>query len=562
MSHTDGRSTAMTWAGWGLLAALLAPLLAAIAWYPAFVTQDGPAHAYNAAILLDALAGRDGGPFAKAYRVQWVPLPNWAGHLTLAGLMAGGLSPRTADRIVMGLTLSGFAAGTLVLRRRVAGTSGSGVAAALATLLAANVMWLYGFYGYLMGAMLFGLTLAIWWAGRDRPGPAWASKLGLLLAAGYLAHPVSLGLTAVGLVVLTLATPAHDRRAWLGRAGWTAAGLLPLVPLAVVYVRIMGQGGGGGLAPVWVVLTDPFSPAAWARQLGWIDPISLGSRLALPFVGSWRRPHAAASPVLWTIVGLGLLAAATRAVRGPIWRDERRGFAALALLLLAGGVAGPDALGHNNGHFLAQRVGLLGLVSLVPWLDLGATRRSARLGRIALAVALCVQTGFVWDYARQSQARVGPIVAAGPIVGTGQRVGAVWARLRQPFRPNPLTHADCLLGPEAGNVVWGNYESAHYYFPVRVRDDVPHPPVLEFEAISIRDTPAQAQERAGDWSRLLEVHHGAIDRIVIWGDDLALETATARLYQPIGQSGPVRVYAPATPLGRRTEAMAEGALTR
>jgi hypothetical protein len=49
---------------------------------------------------------------------------------------------------------------------------------------------------------------------------------------------------------------------------------------------------------------------------------------------------------------------------------------------------------------------------------------------------------------------------------------------------------------------------------------------------------------------------------VIWGDDLALETATARLYQPIGQSGPVRVYAPATPLGRRTEAMAEGALTR
>jgi hypothetical protein len=342
---------------------------------------------------------------------------------------------------------------------------------------------------------------------------------------------------------LTVATPARDPRAWLTRAAWTAAGLLPLVPLAVVYRQIMSAGGGGGLAPVWVVLTDPASPRAWLRQLGWVDPITLGSKLALPFAQHWKRAHFVAAPVLWTLGGLAILAIVTAAGRASIRHDERRGFALLSLLLVIGGVAGPDALGHNNGHFLAQRVGLLGLVALVPWLDLSGSGRWARLGHVALGVALVVQSAFVWDYAQRSEARVGPLLASRPLVGQSQRVGAVWARPRQPFRPNPLTHADCLLGPADRNIVWGNYESAHYYFPVRVRDDVPHPPVLAFEQISIRDTPAQAADRAADWSRLLDAHHAAIDRVIIWGDDPALEAATTRWFRPIGRSGPVRVYA-------------------
>src|SRR4051812_22715310 len=42
------------WFGWLLTLFLLAPVLLAIWTIPGFITQDGPAHLYNAAILADS----------------------------------------------------------------------------------------------------------------------------------------------------------------------------------------------------------------------------------------------------------------------------------------------------------------------------------------------------------------------------------------------------------------------------------------------------------------------------------------------------------------------------
>ena len=47
-------------------------------------------------------------PYQAFYEVRWQPLPNWAGHLALAGLLFV-VSPWTADRIMMTVTLLGFA---------------------------------------------------------------------------------------------------------------------------------------------------------------------------------------------------------------------------------------------------------------------------------------------------------------------------------------------------------------------------------------------------------------------------------------------------------------------
>lgn len=521
------------------LALALAPALAAVWLVPGFVTQDGPAHLYNAHILSESFDPSS--PFRAYYEVRLDPLPNWAGHLLLAGVMAFA-SPWTADRVAMTVTLAGFAGAVLWLRVRVAGREGSTTAAILAALLGLNVVWLFGFTSFLLGACLFPITLGVWWGGRARFGPGRAAALAGLVVLGYLCHLVALGLTAVGVAVLAAATPTTGR-GLRARSIWTAVGLAPLLPLAVVYRGLTRD--GGPMAPEWGHLADPLSPASWAAQLGWADPISLGGKLVLPFVPGLARWHALFTPMLWFTAGLALLVLAT--VRGAGGRgigaivgSGRRGWVFLAALLILGGTVGPDSLGTSHGHYLPQRVALLGLAALVPVLDLASPSRTRRAGTAALAFALAVQSGLVWDYARESDRTAGLLASARDAVGTGRRVATLLVDIRGRWRANPLLHADNLLGVGTGNVIWSNYETSHYYFPIQFRPDLARPPAADLEAVAIRDDDPDA--RAAMWAELMGRSADAVDVLVVWGRDPRLDALNDRWFEPVAERGPVRVF--------------------
>lgn len=534
--------------GWLVLVLALSPPLAAVALVPGFVTQDGPAHLYNAHILRESL--RNDSPYRDTYAVRWQPLPNWAGHLALVGLMSAGVPPRAADRFLMAGTLAGFAAALLWLRGRVAGPEGLPTAALVCAMLAMNLPWLFGFTSFLIGACLFPLTLGVWWSGRRRLSVGRGLAVAGLLVAGYFAHLVSLGLTAGALVVLAVADPLPGRRR---RILGTCAALAPMIPLAALYRRQMR--GGGAVEPLWMEMKNPWSLGSWKAQLGWIDPITLGSRFLAPGVSSPRPSFLPLTPALWLALGLALLLIAARRHGDRPGSGPRRGWWILAGLLLIGGLIGPDTLGENHGNYLALRVLLLGLAALVMAVDLGRSppgsegdrsRRPARAAAVAaLAVAVALQGAFVWDYALRSQRLVDDFVQAGRLLGDRDRVGTLLLSLRQPYRSNPLLHADNLLGPGSRRVLWNNYETAHYYFPVQVRRDVPHPPPLAFERISILDDPAAAPARAAAWSSLLEAHHDRIDVVVVRGDDDPdgrLDAITARWFQPAATVGSLRLW--------------------
>lgn len=519
----------------GVLALL--PALAAIWTVPLFLTQDGPAHLYNAHILAESLVPDS--PFRDVYAVRWQPLPNWAGHLMLMGLVSI-LPPRDADRVMMTATLLGFSAAIVWLRWRVAGWRGLPGAAALAAVLGLNVTWLFGFYSFLLGACLFPLTLGVWWGGRGRWELRRALGLAGLCVLGYFCHLVSLGLTAVGLVVLAVATPGPGR---IRRLGGTAVGLAPLLPLALVYRRLTMA--GGAMQPEWSVLAHPGSWRSWVAQLGWADPISLGSKLLVPFSESRGIWGMALAPVAWLAVALVLFSVQT--LRRP--RDagaspplrERRGWAVLAALLLLGGLLGPDSFGPDHGNYLPQRVALLGLVALVPILDFEMRRWPGRLAGLSLAVAVVGQSAFVWDYAVRSDRLASAFLRAGPAVGRGQRIGTLLVGIRGGYRSNPLLHADNLLGLGTGNVVWSNYETRFYYFPVQVRPEIRHPSALEFEQVAILEGPGHARDRADRWGRLLADHHGAVDVLVVWGSDPALDALNERWFRTVYREDPMRV---------------------
>jgi hypothetical protein len=519
--------------GLAALVVALLPAVAAVWCVPWFVTQDGPAHLYNAHIIARSW-GADS-PFRPYFTVRWEPLPNWAGHLALAGLVTI-LPARWADCAMTTITLVGPAAAIAWLRWTVRGGRGMAAASAMAALLAMNVTWLLGFTSFLLGASLFAATLGVWWGGRDRPGPRLAAALGALLVLGYFCHPVSLGLTVVGLAVLAATTPGPRR---LARAGWTAAGLVPLVPLGLVYLRLTRR--GGRMMPLWDNLDDPLSLRSWAKQLSWVDPISLGSRVIAPFREGTATAFAALSPVVWLLAALAMAAVATATGRrgeasrrpGP---SELRGWGVLAGLLLLAGIAGPDTLGETHGHYLSQRVVLLGLVALVPLLDLGARGWAARGAVAAIAVAVALQAAFVWDYAGFCRRAVGPLMAVRGVVGRGQRVVTLPGRMPPRYRANPLRHADNLLGVGTGNIVWGDYETQFYYFPVQFRDGLDRPPARRIEEVALGQ-----DERAADWAELLDRHHRSIDVLVLWGADPLLVAIGDHWFRTVFRDGDMQV---------------------
>jgi hypothetical protein len=513
-----------------ILLVTLGPALAAVWWGPWFIAQDQAAHVYNARLL--NLSLQPNSPLAKVFQMRWAPLPNWAGHLSLMGLLTF-LPERHADRLMTSLTLVGFLGSILWLRWRLAGWTGMPIAVLLAVLLALNVTWIFGFTSFLLGACLFPVTLGLWWTGRERPRLPWALLLAALLLITYFCHLVSVGLSVVAILFLAAIAPTSARMRCLL---WTSASIAPLLPLAIVYLRMVP--GGGSWEPKWNPIEDPSLLRAWWSYLGECNPISLARGNRLPFSQGqfpWAR---GLSPVVWLGLGLGLLLSRSAfhgsCASGGI-RPGTHPLVVLAFVLLLSGFLAPNCFGKDDtvqsghGGFLAPRVILVGLVVLVPALRLDASGWRGRLACTCLGIAVAGQVLSVWDYGLVSNRMVGKFMRARAFIHQGERVGAFLLDTSSPFRVNPLISCPALLGVYGNNIVWNNYETKHYYFPVHYRPGFVYPPASAFAAV----TSAQVDPSwmVGCYNQVLEHYHDQIDVLLVWGSELRLNRANAQRYR-------------------------------
>jgi hypothetical protein len=539
-------SSATLGQGFLALVCALAPALAAIWTVSWFVTQDGPAHIYNAQILAQSLVQEERfAPLRQVYSVRWQPIPNWAGPMSLA-LLLTWLPAWLADRIVTSVTLAGFALAVFWLRWRVAGGRGLRVAAIVCALLAMNMLWLYGFASFMLGACLLPITLAVWWPGRDHMGAGRVLLLAALLAIGYFCHLVSVGLTVMSLMILALTVPPANLehgatlRSRIARLTYLSIVFLPLALLIASYLAIARQ--GGPMRPVWENPPNPWLPAAWSERLSWVDPVTIAIRFGLPFTEHFARPYIVFAPVIW--LGAALFSGwwSTRGARTTERRNERAGWLTLAVVVLAAGVIGPDSLGPAHGQYLPQRVILLGLAALVPAFDVNLARWSGRASVAAILTAVALQSAIIWDYAIYSDRTAGQIIAARDLVGENQRIVTVLASSRSRFRANPLLHAENWLGVDTDNIVWHNYETLYYYFPVQFRPGIKRPDPSALETISIQEDQSLAEARTRNWERILTEYADTIDVVVIWKSVPALEAITVRWFDHVERRGDVQVY--------------------
>ena len=521
----------------GVLAGLLfVAILAAIWGIPWFVTQDGPSHVYNAHVFVE-LARSPNSPLHAIYEARRTPLPNVAGHVLLMALLAI-VSPRSADRVLMTLTFAGVAGAVVWLRWRVAGSSALGVAGLLALTMSLSFFWILGFYNFLLGTILFAFTLGFWWTSRETPSFLRLLVLAGLLLGGYFCHPVSLALTAGGLLVLCAATPGGDR---LRRAAWTAAAALPLVPLALAYGRAMSA--GGRIAPDWAATRPPWDPRGWPVLFA-ADPFQLNQRFTFPFVEGRSRWFGLATPTAWIAVAVLLLLAASVLKRDgqAASLGKTRGWLALGALLSLAWVIAPDTLGGGHGAFFRDRILFLGLISLVPALDLKIGRPTVWIAVLALVVGAMLQVAFLWEYALNSNRLASEFLQARDAGLAGLRIQTLLVAPQGRFTANPLTHIDAMLGIGTGNALWDNYEARQYFFNVQFRPEV----ARWARELGRVDHPAPEPwpiERVVVWDRLASERPDAIDALILWGSDRQLDAAVVRRFgEPAFERKRVRVF--------------------
>jgi hypothetical protein len=531
---------------------------------PGFSTQDGPTHLYNGWILSQSFGLES--PYQQYFQVRWQSLPNWAGHLALAGLVRI-VAPVTADRIMITLTLMAFALAHFWLRWKVRGGETWPGSCLLIVTLAPNFLWLLGFSSFLLGCCVLPITLGVWWSGRDRLSAGRLATLAILIILGYFCHLVSLGLTALGLGVLALFSPAQDKartgwKCWGLRLGRTSAALLPLVLLGGLYLRLSRQ--GGPMNPQWPNLSGPDLIAAWVARLGWVDPLSLSRKAVLPFSERTGLLFSAFAPVVWLCLAvlawsLGSTADCFRgrrpdcsqsslehpgSARGCAGRHTRCVWSIYGALMLLGGILSPDSLGSWHGDYLPQRLVLLGLAAMVPAVDIPLATYWGRLTAGCLFVAIGLQTMIIWDYAFLCKGTSAQFIAASQSIGPNLRIAPLLTGIRSRFRANPLLHADSWLGVGTGNILWSNYEARYYYFPVQFRPGLDRPDPKDFEILSLTADPHPSDMCMRLWEQLLTRHAPSIDRVVVWKSDPLLDAITARWYELVAERGDIRIFAP------------------
>jgi hypothetical protein len=290
-----------------------------------------------------------------------------------------------------------------------------------------------------------------------------------------------------------------------------AATTIPSLLLVVNYRRMTQQ---SRLELIWEHLewSRPLSPGNWAKQAGWIDPVSLASKRWVPVLDIETGWAILLQPVFWLVIAASLIF--VNMLRELVLGRKRDRaalfFAWLAVSLI--GIFGPDTLGRDQGHYLPQRVCLaaMGMFCLNWPKDVPAMVPKL------LGTGWILQVIYCTVFITESSAMAAEIRQIRAGLSGGSRVVALIDAAPWPFRANPRLHRDAIVVFAAEDIAsWNLYEAGHAYFPLQF---LKHPQGLEparLEAISLARDENRETDRELEIGKVLESAKTEVDVIIV-----------------------------------------------
>lgn len=490
----------------------LMPVMIGVLIFGGAMTQDGPAHLASAKIANEYLEGL---PTVRAvYRLQMQPIPNWAGQ-ALGMAVVKTMPVFWANRAMnlAGLLLPALGLVWLVQSVQKTVHNQSWTMALWISLIATNVVWTFGFSSFLIGLGLAWVQLGLVWRWRESR----AVFTSVLLAIGwillFLSHLVAF---ALGGLVFGCVLFLSREFTWSVRRRQVFA----TVPSLFLLMNYRRMSSGSKLELIWEHWdwSQWYVPANWAKQLGWVDPISLASKCWIPIL---EREHAGAifvQPVFWFVVasiGLGWSMIQNRN-QGTIGRPSRLGWAVGLLFIGLLGILGPDTLGKDQGHYLQQRL-LLATLSLVVLFWPADVKKWVKLVFMVAWLFQCVNAV---EFLRKSGSftqTTSPFYAQ---VQQGDRIVALVDAEPWAYRANPRMHVDALLVFGAMDVAsWNLYEASHRYFPVVFRNAPTGMTATDLEAISLMRGDDDLAERQLAIDQAIDSAKNNADKIFVIGSE-------------------------------------------
>lgn len=186
----------------------------ALVWiYPHFVTQDGPSHLYNAALLRhfhDPAWPR----VPEFYQRNPRLIPNWFTYALLAGLYSF-FSPATAEKILVTAYFVLFPLSFIYVLRPLTkikiNIKDPWLFAAWSLIFANNLFIAMGFYNFCYALIFFLLCFGYWLRQQNRLAPKQLLTLCALASLLYFSHVVGFFMAAFFIAVVSICSLQSDR---------------------------------------------------------------------------------------------------------------------------------------------------------------------------------------------------------------------------------------------------------------------------------------------------------------------------------------------------------------
>ena len=518
----DGGTILKRYEPWAFTAIVVAQAVMAVAW-PYLATWDGPAHVASAVIFAHGAAS-----FGQYFRIDLFPVPNLGGHLIMAPLIALGVPPLLAEKLLFAGVLIGlpFAHRASLLAIR----PGALMLTYLVLPFAINWFTYAGFYNFVLGLVVFFLTVRHW----VRFGAGRAGQLALWFLAGYLCHIVTLAMTLVFLTVHLVwtrgvtAPPGHSRLTAL----WADGGRFGLACVPAV-----------ALTGLWLTVRyEPDVPLHLPWKALWGNLLTLRWGLVV-----FREAETLASSLL-TVTLAGLAAWAFWQVRS--WRRRIPEDA----WLVAGGICllmylvMPAA--SSGGSYISQRLSLFPWFALLFWLaQIPMPHRMAEVagatGIIAAVSLTAIHLPVVIEFNRD----LAEFLSAAPLLPPGATLVPLYfiddregqGGTAHSARTRPMQEAAGYLMATRRVVDLSHYESDSPHFPTRFRPETNPIRFIGGGRNWIETVPPRVN--------LLDYEtqtSGRIDFVLVWGlavapPEIQAHPATEAVKQQLG-AGYVQIF--------------------